>query len=170
MSILMMLSREWNISILFYKLFSLSHTHTHTRAQIYMHIYAYICIYKYIYTCINSYIHTYANTHTHTHTHTHIYIYIYIYIYSSLVSWGCRIQQFHLCRGIRPLPWVSCTWHYIIWWWSSSNAVFLSWFLKCSFRFRSLSSGLAAFSFELNELLLLFTLFTVGHTIAVVGF
>ena len=23
------------------------------------------------------------------------------------VGWGCRIHRLHLCRGVRPLPWVS---------------------------------------------------------------
>ena len=40
-------------------------------------------------------------------TTVNIYIYIYIYIYIALpptcpVSWGCRIHQLLLCRGVRP--------------------------------------------------------------------
>ena len=27
------------------------------------------------------------------------------------LSWGCRIHQLHLCRGVRPTQWVSCIWH-----------------------------------------------------------
>ena len=37
-------------------------------------------------------------------------------------SWGCKIHQLHLCRGVRPLQWVSWIWHETIWWWGSSNA------------------------------------------------
>ena len=42
---------------------------------------------------------------------------------ASPVSWGCRIHQLHLCRGVRSSPqWVSWICHLTIWWWGSSNA------------------------------------------------
>ena len=41
------------------------------------------------------------------------------------VSWGCRIYQLHLCRGVRFPQRVSWIWHYTIWWSGSSNVVAL---------------------------------------------
>ena len=69
----------------------------------------FLCVFLFVYRFVSI-------VHTHTHKQC-IYIYIYIYILSPTdrfypVGWGCRIHWLLLCRGVKPLQWVSwLIWH-----------------------------------------------------------